>query len=202
MNPKRDVQLSQPTTSLSEMTRQEFCKQCLSGTIAQLEYGFCDTPLGRWFAVTADERVCELQLAASEDLSSIDSTVLKLLESKSSRPTIQRNDKTAESVCARIFTPSDNDLPIQLLLVGTPFQHNVWRTLLSIPFASTISYGKLAELAGNRKAVRAVASAVARNPIGYIIPCHRIVREGGAIGQFRWGSKLKSEIIEWESMHK
>jgi O-6-methylguanine DNA methyltransferase len=81
---------------------------------------------------------------------------------------------------------------------GTPFQLEVWRALLEIPFGRTISYSQLASRVGRPSAVRAVASAVARNPIAVLIPCHRVIHSDGSIGQYRWGSQRKREMIGWE----
>lgn len=78
-------------------------------------------------------------------------------------------------------------------LVGTPFQLGVWQELAKVK--SPISYEALAIACGNKRGVRAVATAVANNPIPYFIPCHLIVRKSGEVGHFRYGSELKKELL-------
>ncbi len=89
--------------------------------------------------------------------------------------------------------------PFQLLVKGTNLQVNVWRALLRIPRGEICSYQQLARDAGRGDAVRAVASAVAANPVNYLIPCHRVLRANGDIGGFRGGPRLKQELLLWEA---
>jgi O-6-methylguanine DNA methyltransferase len=81
---------------------------------------------------------------------------------------------------------------------GTPFQHHVWRALQKVPFGYQESYSQLATRAGFAQAPRAVAKAVATNPLALIIPCHRIVMKKGAIGGYRWGIDQKNHLLAWE----
>lgn len=78
---------------------------------------------------------------------------------------------------------------------GTRFQKDVWYTLKKVPYGQTISYKEVAEHIGNRKAIRAVASACAANPIAVIVPCHRVVRADGADSGYRWGLELKQKLL-------
>lgn len=91
--------------------------------------------------------------------------------------------------------------PLPLHVTGTPFQLTVWETLLTIPFGELSTYSEVAAMAGKPKAVRAVGSAVGSNPVSLLIPCHRVVRKSGEIGQYYWGQKRKKAILEWESRH-
>jgi AraC family transcriptional regulator, regulatory protein of adaptative response / methylated-DNA-[protein]-cysteine methyltransferase len=83
-------------------------------------------------------------------------------------------------------------------LMGTKFQLEVWDALLQIPFASTITYGSIAQKIGKPKAFRAVGTAVGHNPIFILIPCHRVLPATGKIGDYLWGSALKETILKWE----
>lgn len=85
-----------------------------------------------------------------------------------------------------------------LHLVGTPFQRKIWRALLAVGRGERISYSQLAERAGVPRAVRAAASAVAANPVSIVVPCHRIVRNDGSVGQYFWGAELKRILLEAE----
>ena len=88
--------------------------------------------------------------------------------------------------------------PLHVLLHGTNFQIKVWEALLAIPAASVVSYEGLARLAGNPFATRAVAHAVARNPVPVLIPCHRVIRKLGEFGEYRYGSPRKRALLGWE----
>ena len=86
----------------------------------------------------------------------------------------------------------------RLALQGTAFQEKVWRHLLELGWGRRISYGALAHGIGSSKAVRAVATAVAANPIALLVPCHRIIRANGSLGGFRWGRAFKQALLESE----
>lgn len=87
---------------------------------------------------------------------------------------------------------------IKLHLRGTDFQLKVWETLLRIPLGKLSSYGDIAQQIGNPKASRAVGTAIASNPVAFLIPCHRVIQASGNIGEYRWGSTRKTAIIGWE----
>lgn len=91
---------------------------------------------------------------------------------------------------------------IPLLLKGTPFQIKVWEALLKIPAGRLVSYQMLSKYIAHPRAVRAVGTAVGQNPIAYIIPCHRVIRGTGVIGQYRWGAARKTAMIGRESGFK
>lgn len=86
----------------------------------------------------------------------------------------------------------------KLSMQGTEFQKKVWSALLKIPKGKAITYSELAKNIGKPKAVRAAASAVAKNRIALLIPCHRVIPAGGGVGKYRWGSERKKKILESE----
>ena len=86
-----------------------------------------------------------------------------------------------------------------LTLIGAPFQIKVWEALLRIPSGHVTTYGEIAAAIGHPKAVRAVGTAVGRNPISLLIPCHRALRKSGGLGGYHWGLPVKREILAWES---
>jgi AraC family transcriptional regulator of adaptative response/methylated-DNA-[protein]-cysteine methyltransferase len=88
---------------------------------------------------------------------------------------------------------------IKLHLKGTPFQIKVWESLLKIPAGKLSTYGRIAAGLKNPGAFRAVGSAVANNPVAYLIPCHRVIQSAGSIGEYHWGSNRKTAIIGWEA---
>jgi AraC family transcriptional regulator of adaptative response/methylated-DNA-[protein]-cysteine methyltransferase len=88
--------------------------------------------------------------------------------------------------------------PLPLFLVGTSFQQQVWKALCTLPPGSTCTYSHLATLIQRPSAVRAVATAVGRNPVSYLIPCHRVVRADGTGGEYRWGRAWKHLLLDQE----
>lgn len=98
------------------------------------------------------------------------------------------------------FTPASSTTDtIPLHLKGTAFQLQVWQALLQIPEGTLQSYAGLAQLIGKPTASRAVGSAIAQNPVAVLIPCHRVIRASGVLGEYRWGSAKKAAIVGWES---
>lgn len=87
----------------------------------------------------------------------------------------------------------------RLHLIGAPFQLKVWEALLSIPSGHVTTYSEIAQSIGAPKAVRAVGTAVGRNPVSWLIPCHRALRKSGALGGYHWGLPVKRALLAWES---
>jgi AraC family transcriptional regulator, regulatory protein of adaptative response / methylated-DNA-[protein]-cysteine methyltransferase len=99
----------------------------------------------------------------------------------------------------RIFSKAPTASPWKLFVRGTPFQLRVWRALLNVEPGTLVSYGKLAAASGNPNASRATGTAVGSNAISYLIPCHRVIRETGISGHYRWGAVRKRAILAWEN---
>jgi len=89
--------------------------------------------------------------------------------------------------------------PLPVLVRGTNFQVRVWRALLSVPAGRTVSYSELARMSGYPRAVRAVGSAMGANRIAYLIPCHRVVRSDGQLGQYAWGTARKAAALAFDA---
>ena len=156
-----------------------------------INYGFTETVWGTCFIATSSIGICMLQFPKQND------NPLEELKNKWEKATLTENISKIKKIAYIIFNQPSTK-PIALYIKGTSFQINVWKCLLEVPFGSLVSYEELAINVGNIKAVRAVASAVAHNPISILIPCHRIIRKNGDIGNYRWGRELKSAFIEYE----
>jgi len=87
----------------------------------------------------------------------------------------------------------------QLHMIGAPFQLKVWEALLTIPSGHVTTYSEIAQSIGKPKAVRAVGTAVGKNPVSWLIPCHRALRKSGALGGYHWGLPVKRAMLAWES---
>jgi len=90
-------------------------------------------------------------------------------------------------------------LPLALLVKGTNFQVRVWRALLALPEGTVTTYGQLARHIGEPRSARAVGGAVGANPIAWLIPCHRVIRESGELSHYRWGNTRKAALLAWEA---
>lgn len=161
------------------------------GVGMQVYYGTADSPFGSIVVASTKRGIIAIEFL----IDSVEAFISGLKSSWRNAEWI-REDSIAVEVSNQIFTHKGGCLT--LLLKGTPFQIKVWQALLKIPEGKLSSYAELAQSIGNRGAVRAVASAVARNPISVVIPCHRIIRSEGIIGQYHWGSDRKAALLVWE----
>jgi AraC family transcriptional regulator, regulatory protein of adaptative response / methylated-DNA-[protein]-cysteine methyltransferase len=116
-----------------------------------------------------------------------------------------RDRAHAGRLAAAVFAPpGEGAAPVRLraCVRGTAYQVRVWRALLAIPPGTLVSYGGLARALGRPGSARAVGGALARNPVAYLIPCHRVIRETGVVGEYRWGRVRKQAMLAWESVHR
>ena len=159
-------------------------------------FGFAETPFGQSIIAENPRGICYL---AFVDQNTTTSTYE--LQQCWSHSKIQQSDRIAANWVDRIFRhqSAHQKSKIDVYAMGTRFQVRVWNALLNIPPKSLTTYGRLASAIGQPNAARAVGSAVGKNPISYLIPCHRVVRETGAIGGYRWGLLRKRILIAWES---
>jgi AraC family transcriptional regulator of adaptative response/methylated-DNA-[protein]-cysteine methyltransferase len=115
---------------------------------------------------------------------------------------LQRDDMAATTLGRRVFAKTaftSPPLPLRVFVTGTDFQVQVWRALLQIPPGQVATYGRLAAVIGHPPATRAVGTAVGRNPLAWLIPCHRVIRQTGALGGYRWGTVRKRAMLAWEN---
>jgi AraC family transcriptional regulator of adaptative response/methylated-DNA-[protein]-cysteine methyltransferase len=159
--------------------------------------GFTETPFGTCLIAESPRGICHLAFVESETKEA----AWKELQENWPNARLQRDDAAAEKIAARIFarSPRRSRAPLRAFVRGTPFQFRVWRALLQIPAGQLTTYGRLAEALGNPKASRAVGSAVGANSLAYLIPCHRVIRETGVIGEYRWGRVRKRALVAWEN---
>ena len=123
---------------------------------------------------------------------------IKFIDIRENKIRENRVVKQAVKELDEYFRGKRENFDLSLSLNGTEFQKRVWNELINIPYGSKISYEKIAEMTGNKKSVRAAATAVAANPILIIIPCHRVIRKNGDIGNYSGGSEIKKQLLEME----
>jgi AraC family transcriptional regulator, regulatory protein of adaptative response / methylated-DNA-[protein]-cysteine methyltransferase len=169
----------------------------LRGESVTIGYGFHATPFGECLFATTKRGICALRFLSAP------SRAAALRELRDEWPAAEfvENDSETGEICRRIFSGAAKDVgtPFHLYLRGTNFQLKVWQALLTIPCGRLANYGDLAAKIGASAANRAVGSAVGRNPIAYLIPCHRVIRSLGVIGDYRWGRERKLAMIGWET---
>jgi AraC family transcriptional regulator of adaptative response/methylated-DNA-[protein]-cysteine methyltransferase len=159
-----------------------------------IRYGIHPTPFGRCLIAATERGICSLGFVDASEGRAID----ELFAGWEKARMIEDHPATA-ALASRIFTAERLDAPLPLHLRGTNFQIKVWEALLRIPAGALTTYERLAAGIGAPNALRAVGTAVGHNPIAYLIPCHRVIRRSGAIGEYRWQSARKKAIIGWEA---
>jgi AraC family transcriptional regulator of adaptative response/methylated-DNA-[protein]-cysteine methyltransferase len=160
-------------------------------------YGFHETPFGGCLIATTGRGICALRFVAPDG----QEAVLAELRNEWPLAGFEEDAAVTEPLSKRIFSAPNNGhkRPMHLLLKGTNFQVQVWRALLDISPGMMVSYQDVADHIGRPQAVRAAAGAVAKNPIGYLIPCHRVINKNGRIHRYRWGSARKKAMLGWEA---
>jgi AraC family transcriptional regulator, regulatory protein of adaptative response / methylated-DNA-[protein]-cysteine methyltransferase len=160
--------------------------------------GFASSPFGLCLVAESPRGICHLSFAGSEDRGE----EWAVLEEKWPQARLLRDDAAASHLAGRVFKRSaaGHSRPaLQAFVRGTAFQVKVWRALLQVRPGMLVSYGHLAAALGELGAARAVGTAAGQNPLAYLIPCHRVIRKTGVIGDYRWGQARKRAIVAWES---
>jgi AraC family transcriptional regulator of adaptative response/methylated-DNA-[protein]-cysteine methyltransferase len=162
-----------------------------------IEYGIHPTPFGSCLLGVTRRGLCWLSFLENEKRAQ---GVAEMKEHWSGAAFIECPEAAA-AVVARIFSanPAPASLPLNLLVMGTNFQVKVWQALLNIPAGAVASYDSIGKLIGAPKSARAIGAAVGQNAIAYLIPCHRIIRNTGLLGGYRWGEARKQIILAWET---
>jgi len=168
------------------------------GRDLRISFGIHPSPFGDCLIATTERGICKM---AFIDSAHDGGATERDLREEWPAADIGRDDRLTGAVADAVFDRSHGG-SLHLLLRGTPFQLRVWEALLSIPEGALASYQQVADMIGKPTAVRSVASAIARNRIGYLIPCHRVIRSNGDFGQYRWGSDRKKAMAGWEASHR
>ena len=169
------------------MSPGEYAKK---GADLTINYGYFDSPFGDMLVMGTDRGICGLAFTAEFGRDH----AMKDMTSRWPQATYVENPDSLD-----VASLINNDQPANLHLIGSPLQIKVWEALLSIPSGQVTTYSEIAEHIGSPKAVRAVGTAVGRNPISWLIPCHRALRKSGGLGGYHWGLPVKRAMLAWES---
>lgn len=176
------------------MTPGEFKKQ---GTGLKISYGFNHTPFGDCLTAVTERGICHLGFVEENKQPE---AINQLHDAWPGAEFTERSEFVSPIVESIFRTDQTKDSrPFHLCLKGTNFQISVWKALVTIPRGCLVSYQDVASYIGHPKAFRAVANAVAINPIAFLIPCHRVIANSGKVHQYRWGSARKKALIGWEA---
>jgi len=175
------------------------CRQHLrQGAGLTIRYGLSPSPFGDCLLAVSGEEISHLSFV---DKGQEQLHIEELRRNWPRAVLIAEDTLKGQERIRQIFAPAGADChePLRLLLQGTSFQLRVWQALLALPRGSMISYQGLADHLGHPAASRAVANAVAANPISYLIPCHRVISKSGNIHCYRWGGSRKKAMLGWEA---
>jgi len=178
--------------SLEGMTPGEY-KQ--GGKDLTIHYSFAETPFGQVLIASTYKGIC--YMAFADDAA----VTFDALQQNFPNASFRQITDTLQQQALYIFTHNDwNQLnTIKLHLKGTPFQLKVWELLLKIPAGILSTYGDIARQLDTPNASRAVGTAIGKNPVAFLIPCHRVIQSSGLLGGYHWGTVRKAAIIGWEA---
>jgi AraC family transcriptional regulator of adaptative response/methylated-DNA-[protein]-cysteine methyltransferase len=178
------------TVTLEAMTPGEIRAQGLG---VEIRHGVANTPFGSALLAETPRGLTRLEFTEP----GAERRELEGLREQFPKARFVRDDARAEALVNIIWGAGRGHLP--LAVCGTNFQVQVWRALLELAPGATVTYSALARQLGLAKGARAVGNAVGANPIAWVIPCHRVLRAGGALGGYRWGTARKQMIRRWEN---
>jgi len=164
------------------------------GKDVRITYGYGETPFGEALIGFTDKGICYLGFIDTNK-----ALIFNRFQELWENATLLHDDAKAREYLENIFLKNKK---YTLLVKGTNFQVNVWKALLNLPNGVVATYQDMANFLEKPNAVRAVASAIGKNHVGYLIPCHRVIAKSGAMSGYRWGIERKKILIAYESITK
>ena len=166
----------------------------------EMAYGFHASPFGEALLMTTDRGIAGLAFV-NEDAGQTRAEALADMTQRWPKASYAERPEVTARHANLIFNAGKwaREQPVRLVMIGTDFDVRVWETLLKIPMGRAVSYIDIARHIGQPSASRAVGSAVGRNPISFVVPCHRVLRGDGSLGGYHWGLTRKRALIGWET---
>jgi AraC family transcriptional regulator of adaptative response/methylated-DNA-[protein]-cysteine methyltransferase len=159
-----------------------------------INYNLAESPFGKLVVASTPKGICHLTF--EEDEPQALSSVRLRFPNAEYRQVVDKFQQDALFIFQHDWSQLSQ---IKLHLTGTAFQLKVWQALLKIPMGNLATYGSIAQEIDSPKASRAVGTAIGKNPIAFLIPCHRVIQSSGNVGGYRWGGTRKSAMIGWEA---
>lgn len=166
-----------------------------------VRWGWASSPFGAALLFMTDRGLAGLAFA-EPDADEEQTAVLANMQGRWPAAAFIEDAVGANVMAERIFNSEENGQPLPLCLIGTAFQIKVWRALVEIPDGHLATYGDVARVAGVPKAARAVGAAIGRNPVSWLIPCHRAILSNGYVRNYEWGIPRKLAMIGWEAAQR
>ncbi len=162
-----------------------------------MRYGFHASPFGAALVMTTDRGLAGLAFADPGG----EAAALADMQARWPRATYVEDAEATEATARRIFDPATwrPERPLRIVMIGTDFELSVWETLLRLPLGTATTYSDIAAHIGRPTAARAVGTAVGRNPISFVVPCHRVLGKDGGLTGYHWGLTRKQAILGWEA---
>lgn len=162
-----------------------------------IRHGFHDCPFGRVLLMTTEQGICGLAFADSGE----EAAALRDMRSRWPEAVYVEDAVATSPHVMRIFNPTAwrAEQPLRIVFIGTEFETRVWQTLLKVPLGRATTYSDIAGHIGKPSASRAVGAAVGRNPISFVVPCHRVLGKSGGLCGYHWGLTRKQAILGWEA---
>jgi AraC family transcriptional regulator, regulatory protein of adaptative response / methylated-DNA-[protein]-cysteine methyltransferase len=168
----------------------------------EMAYGFHASPFGEALLIATERGLAGLAFVDEDKGQSRQDALADMMQRWPKARYVEEPSRTAPHA-RQIFTPGEwqREKPVRLVMIGTDFDVRVWEALLKIPVGRAVSYTDIARHIGSPAASRAVGSAVGRNPLSFVVPCHRVLRGDGSLGGYHWGLTRKRALIGWETGH-
>src|SRR5947209_11232480 len=162
-----------------------------------IRYGFHPSPFGAALVMATERGLAGLAFADAGE----EEAALADMRGRWPKATYAEDAHRTAPLARRIFDPATwrPDRPLRIVLIGTDFELRVWETLLGIPMGGAKTYSDIAAILGKPSAARAVGAAVGKNPISFVVPCHRVVGKGGDLCGYHWGLTRKRAMLGWEA---
>jgi len=162
-----------------------------------VRYGFHVSPFGKAIVMATDRGLAGLAFADVGE----EKAALVDMQQRWPRATYVEDTSGTADIARRIFDSSQwrADQPLRIVMIGTDFEVRVWETLLRIPMGRASTYSDIARCIGKPKASRAVGAAVGKNPMSFVVPCHRVLGKSGDITGYHWGLTRKRAMLGWEA---
>lgn len=162
-----------------------------------VHYAFTETSLGEVLIASDEQGLCFMGFTEENRAEALEDLERRI---KPASLVEDKSDQWITQVHAWLSAGMIGEHHLPLSLHGTPFQVAVWKALLEIPYGTVVSYQAIARAIGRPKAVRAVGTAIGRNNLSILIPCHRVLTTSGGIGGYRWGIARKQRLLEQEGI--
>lgn len=162
-----------------------------------ITFGFHPSPFGTALVMATERGLAGLAFAnAGEEAAALDD-----MRGRWRRARYVENSALTAPMAQRIFDPArwSADQPLRVVLIGTDFEVRVWETLLRIPIGRALTYSDIAAAIKAPKAARAVGAAVGKNPVSFVVPCHRVIGKSGNLTGYHWGLTRKRALLGWEA---